>query len=137
MKKLMILFLVLALLLPAAAMAEAQEQLPGSYAQPEIVELYSSVWYRLEPGLYHIGDTIPGGAYDVRYSDAGDGPLILTYSDLLTAGKPDLDFFYSYTISVDTRKWTGGAHPVIIVDNGGFLLVEGRSCRLYPVQIGY
>lgn len=126
MKKLLSLVLALALLLPAVAMAEVQ-----------VMGFGSSVWYVLQPGMYETGKEIPSGAYDVRYSEVGDGPLILTYSDLLTDGKPDLNFFYSYTISVDTKKWTGGAHPVIIVDNGGYLLVEGRVCRLYPVKIGY
>lgn len=96
-----------------------------------------SLNYKLEPGLYQIGDEIPGGTYDVRYSDT-DEPFILTYSDVLGAdGKPDLDFFYSYKLSFSTHKWHGGAHPVIMLDSAGYLLVEGRSCRLYPVEMGY
>ena len=96
-----------------------------------------SLSYKLKPGLYRIGDEIPGGTYDVRYSDI-DEPFTLTYSDVLGAdGKPDLDFFFSYKLSFSTHKWQGGAHPVIMVDSAGYLLVEGRSCSLWPVDSGY
>ena len=107
------------------------------FSKSEKLEVGSTTVYKLEPGLYCVGDDIPGGTYDVRYGD-GDQPVKLTYSDMLSSdGKPDLNFFYSYTISAETQEWTGGAHPVIMLNSYGYLLIEGRSCRLYPVEMGY
>lgn len=126
MKKYLSLLLVLALLLPAACVAEVEK-----------VTIGLSTYYRVDPGLYEIGVDIPSGTYDVR-ANASDDPLILTFSELLDAeGKPDLSFFYSWQISAFSRKWKGGCHPVIMFTSFGYFLVEGKSCTLYPVETGY
>ena len=126
MKKYLALLLVLALLLPAACVAEVEK-----------VTIGLSTYYRVDPGLYEIGVDIPSGTYDVR-ADASDDPLTLSFSELLDfEDKPDLSYYYSWQISVMSRKWAGGCHPVIMFTSFGYFLVEGKSCRLYPVETGY
>lgn len=127
MKKVLCLLLVLALLLPACAIA----------AEVEKVTMGSSTWYVVQLGLYEIGVDIPSGTYDVR-AGSGEETLTLSFSELLdNENKPDLSFFYSWQISVISRKWAGGCHPVIMFTSFGYFLVEGKSCRLYPVETGY
>ena len=126
MKKILSLLLVLSLLLPACCFAEVEKVTVGG-----------SVFYRLEPGLYEIGVDIPAGTYDVR-AEAGDVPLILSFSELLDFNdQPDLSYFYSWQISVLSKKWAGGCHPVVMFTSFGYFLVQGKSCRLYPVETGY
>lgn len=128
MKKLLIALAILVLSLPVVASAEVSK-----------VEWGSSYWFRVTPGLYEVGKgkDIEPGTYDVRL-DGGDDTLTLTFSEELTPeGELDLNFFYSYRISVFSKQWGGGSHPVILLPLFGYLLVEGRGCRLYPVDTGY
>ena len=128
MKRFAIALMLVSLLLPVIATAEVSK-----------VEWGSSYWFLVTPGLYEVGEgkDIEPGTYDVRFG-GGDEKLTLTFSELLTDdGSPDLNFFYSYRISVFSNQWGGGSHPVILMPSFGYLLIEGQSCRLYPVEFGY
>lgn len=126
MKKLLSLLLVLLVLASSLALADVEKVMVGL-----------SYHYRLTPGLYEIGVDIPAGTYDVR-ADAGEDPLVLSFSELLDfEDKPDLSYYYSWQISAFSKKWAGGCHPVIMFTSFGYLLVEGKNCRLYPVETGY
>lgn len=128
MKKFIIALLLFSLLLPIVASAEVSK-----------IERGGSYWLRITPGLYEIGKgkDIEPGTYDVRL-DGGEEALTISFSEQLTDdGLPDLDYFYSYRISVFSKQWSGGSHPVILMPSFGFLLVAGQDCRLYPVNTGY
>ena len=128
MKKFLIALLLSSILLPIASSAEVSK-----------VEWGKSYWFRVTPGLYEVGKgkDIEPGTYDVRL-DVGGEVLTITFSEELTdEGLPNLDYFYSYRISVFSKQWGGGSHPVILMPSFGYLLIEGQNCRLYPVASGY
>lgn len=112
MKKLLALFLALALMIPAFASAQTIAEIMAQYTDTEIqmlAEMYAAELLRragngftLEPGFYTVGIDIPAMVYRIEFAGASQYSIatIDFYPDY--QNMDDSDAFYSATLSLDS-----------------------------------